>query len=189
MDYAHQKAPQGEERRHSARIDAILRFNYQVISESESKLDPYNPEFMLPRYFQLLAELKQIDSVISWEIDNVKTEQPSLGHILGLLNQKLDLMNTTSYESIQAFLPSPEKVNVSESGLSFFTYSPLHSNAYIHISLSHPENMFHIATTAHVVYCLEQPNRTYRVGAHFISIHQKDRLKLAECVRNQLIAG
>lgn len=188
MDYSHQTTPSGEERRQAARIDAVLRFNYQVISENKSKLDPYHPEFMLPRYFQLIAELKQIDSVILWEIDKVKTEHPSFGHILSLLNQKLDLINTNTYDSIQAFLPVPDRVNVSESGLSFFTDVALRNDAYIHITLSHPDGLFHIAATAHIVYCLEQPNKNYRIGAHFINIHQKDRIKLADSVANHLIA-
>ena len=74
-------APHGE-RRQSSRADAFLRFNYQEISKEQAELDPYNPEFMIPRYFLLLSELAQIDSVLEWEIDAIKTEHPGFGHIL-----------------------------------------------------------------------------------------------------------
>ncbi len=84
-------APHGE-RRQSSRADALLRFNYQEISKEQAELDPYNPEFMIPRYFLLLSELAQIDSVLEWEIDAIKTEHPGFGHIFSLLNQKIDLI-------------------------------------------------------------------------------------------------
>ena len=186
MDFAHQ-TESSSERRQTARIDAVLRFNYQVISETKAKLDPYHHEFMLPRYFQLLSEFKQIDEVLGWELDRVKQEHPDFGHILGLLNQKLDLINTSSYESIQAYLPRPQQVNVSESGLSFFTDNQLRTGSYIHLTLSDPEGNFHVAATAHIVYCLEQPDGSHRAGAHFISIHQKDRIALGDAVSNNLI--
>ena len=186
MDFAHQ-TESSSERRQTARVDAVLRFNYQVISESKSKLDPYHHNFMLPRYFQLLSEFQQIDEVLGWELDRIKAENPDFGHILGLLNQKLDLINSSSYESIQAYLPRPQQVNVSETGLSFFTDSHLRTGSYIHLTLSDPERQFHIAATAHIVYCLEQPNGTYRTGAHFISIHQKDRVALSDAVSSNLI--
>ena len=186
MDFAHQ-TDSSSERRNTARVDTVLRFNYQVISEGKAKLDPYHHDFMLPRYFQLLSEFKQIDEVVGWELERIKAEQPHLGHILGLLNQKLDLINNSSYESIQAYLPQPQQINVSESGLSFFTENLLRTGSYVHLTLSDPEGNFHIAATAHIVYCLEQPNGTHRVGAHFISIHQKDRLALGEAVANNLI--
>lgn len=187
MDFSHQ-ANSSSERRTTARVDAVLRFNYQVISETKAKLDPYHHNFMLPRYFQLLSEFKQIDEVLGWELERVKKEQPDFGHILGLLNQKLDLINSSNYESIQSYLPSPQQVNVSESGLSFFTDNQLRTGSYIHLTLSDPEGSFHVAATAHIVYCLEQPDGSHRVGAHFISIHQKDRTSLSDAVNNNLIS-
>lgn len=187
MDLA-QQIDSASDRRKTSRIDAVLRFNYQVISETKAKLDPYHHEFMLPRYFQLLSEFKQIDEVLGWELDRVKKDHPEFGHILGLLNQKLDLINSSSYESIQAALPTPQQVNVSESGLSFFTEIALRTGSYIHLTLSDPEGNFNVAATAHIVYCLEQPDGSHRAGAHFISIHQKDRIALGEAVENNLIS-
>ncbi|MFC3903128.1 PilZ domain-containing protein [Acinetobacter marinus] len=181
MVQTQQTATHGE-RRQNSRADALLRFNYQEISKEQAQLDPYNPDFMIPRYFLLLSELAQIDSVLGWEIDAIKTEQPGLGHILGLLNQKLDLINTTAYDSLQNMLPSPKKVNISESGLSFFTKDALRNDSYIHLTFADTENHFQVAATAHVVYSIVGDDGMSRIGAHFISIHPKDREKLADSV-------
>lgn len=38
------------ERRVMSRIDAALRINYQIISDDVALNDPYDPNFVLPRY-------------------------------------------------------------------------------------------------------------------------------------------
>jgi len=48
------------ERRVMSRIDAALRINYQIISDDVALNDPYDPNFVLPRYFLLLAELDHL---------------------------------------------------------------------------------------------------------------------------------
>ena len=52
----------------------------------------------------------------------------------------------------------------------------------MHVTLSHPENFFHIAATAQVVYSRTEDNGKFRTGAYFITLHPQDRVKLAECV-------
>ena len=79
-------------------------------------------------------------------------------------------------------LPIPEQVNFSESGLSFYSVHELNTGSYIHVTISHPENFFHIAATAQVVYSREEENGQYRTGAYFITLHPQDRVKLAEAV-------
>ena len=80
-------------------------------------------------------------------------------------------------------LPVPEQVNFSETGFSFFTDRPITEGAYIHVTLSHPENFFHVAATAQVVYSREEENNKFRTGAYFITLHPQDRAKLGECVK------
>jgi len=48
--------------------------------------------------------------------------------------------------------------------------------------LSHPENFFHIAAIAQVVYSNEEENGKCRTGAYFITLHPQDRVKLADCI-------
>ena len=180
----HQNAQ--NERRVMSRIDAALRINYQLISDQVALNDPYDPNFMLPRYFLLLAELDQFDHALNYELEQLSEKDQQIARILSLFNQKLNLITGSLYDTIvQSMLPIPEQINFSESGLSFYSERELNTGSYIHVTLSHPESFFHIAATAQVVYSREEENGQYRTGAYFITLHPQDRVKLAEVVALQ----
>ncbi len=173
------------ERRTMSRIDAVLRINYQIIPIDAALNDPYDSHFVLPRYFLLLAELDQFDHALGYELEQLNEKDQQIARILSLFNQKLNLITGSFYDNIvQSLLPVPEQVNVSEHGLSFFSSQPLAQDAYIHITLSHPENFFHIAAIAQVAYCneTEEPHE-FRIGAYFITLHPQDRAKLAASIQ------
>ncbi|MCL6230550.1 MULTISPECIES: PilZ domain-containing protein [Acinetobacter] len=171
------------ERRVMSRIDAALRINYQIISDDVALNDPYDPNFVLPRYFLLLAELDQFDHALNYELEQLAEKDQQIARILSLFNQKLNLITGSLYDAIvQSMLPVPEHVNFSETGLSFFSERAIKEGTYIHVTLSHPENFFHIAATAQVVYSREEESNLYRTGAYFITLLPQDRVKLAECI-------
>jgi hypothetical protein len=94
------------ERRVMSRIDAALRINYQIISDAVALNDPYDPSFVLPRYFLLLAELDQIDHAFSYELEQLNQKDQQIARILSLFNQKLNLITGSLYDSIvQSILP------------------------------------------------------------------------------------
>ena len=172
------------ERRVMSRIDAALRINYQIISDDVALNDPYDANFVLPRYFLLLAELDQFDHALNYELEQLAEKDQQIARILSLFNQKLNLITGSLYDSIvQSMLPVPEDVNFSESGLSFFSDHPIKDGSYIHLTLSHPENFFHIAATAQVVYSRAEDNGQFRTGAYFVTLHPQDRAKIGECVQ------
>ena len=67
--------------------------------------------------------------------------------------------------------------------MSFFSSQDLNKGTYIHITLSHPENYFHIAATAQVVYSSADEKGKFRIGAYFITLNPQDRAKLAESIQ------
>ena len=181
----HHVADDNTERRTMSRIDTVLRINYQIIPIDAALNDPYDSHFVLPRYFLLLAELDQFDHALGYELEQLNEKDQQIARILSLFNQKLNLITGSFYDNIvQSLLPVPEQVNVSEHGLSFFGSQPLAQDAYIHITLSHPENFFHIAAIAQVAYCneTEEPHK-FRIGAYFITLHPQDRAKLAASIQ------
>ena len=181
----HHVADDKTERRTMSRIDTVLRINYQIIPIDAALNDPYDSHFVLPRYFLLLAELDQFDHALGYELEQLNEKDQQIARILSLFNQKLNLITGSFYDNIvQSLLPVPEQVNVSEHGLSFFRSQPLAQDAYIHITLSHPENFFHIAAIAQVAYCneTEEPHE-FRIGAYFITLHPQDRAKLADSIQ------
>ena len=90
-----QHQPGQNDRRVMSRIDAALRVNYQVISEHVALNDPYDPNFVLPRYFLLLAELDQFDLALDHEIEQISEKDQQIARILSLFNQKLNLITGT----------------------------------------------------------------------------------------------
>ena len=169
------------ERRVMSRIDAALRINYQIIHQDVVLHDPYDPIFLLPRYFLLLAELDQFDHALKYELEQLSEKDQQIARILSIFNQKMNLITGSYYDSIvQTMLPSLQQVNFSASGLSFFSSSELAKGSYIHITLSHPEH-FHVAATAQVVYSQEE-NNNYRTGVHFITLLPQDQAKLAAAI-------
>ena len=186
MENLQQGAETGE-RRLMSRINAALRINYQLITRNDALKDPYDPCFVLPRYFLLLAELDEIDSVHQQVAQGLEQESPVVARVLKLMNQKLDLITGALYDAmVETMLPSPSRVNISESGLSFYAREHIAPGSHLHLTLSHPENSFHLAATARVVYSEDEDLEGYRTGAYFISLHPNDRAKLADCINRKL---
>ncbi len=168
------------ERRVMSRIDAVLRINYQIISDDVALNDPYDSHFVLPRYFLLLAELDQFDHAFRYELEQLNEKDQQIARILSLFNQKLDLITGSYYDNIvQSLLPVPEQVNFTENGISFSSLHHINEGTYIHITLSHPENFYHIAATAQVIYCNAEEQGKFCIGAYFITLNPQDRAKLA----------
>jgi hypothetical protein len=175
------------ERRLLSRINAALRINYQLITRSDALKDPYEPGFVLPRYFLLLAELDEIDSVNQQLSGDLANEHPKIAKALDLMNQKLDLITGAFYDAmVESMLPSPTRVNISESGLSFYARERIPPGTHLHLSISHPNNAFHLAATARVVYCEDEDLEGFRTGAYFISLHPNDRAKLADSIGRKM---
>ena len=174
---------EANERRVMSRIDAALRINYQVIPDEVALNDPYDSNFVLPRYFLLLAELDQFDHALHYEIEQLNEKDQQIARILSLFNQKLNLITGSLYDSIvQTVLAVPQNVNFSESGFSFYSDQALKQGTFIHVTLSHPENFFHIAATAQIAYVKNEEDGKFRVGAYFITLHPQDKVKLANCI-------
>ena len=175
------------ERRVMSRIDAALRINYQIISDEAALNDPYDPNFVLPRYFLLLTELDQFDHALKYELEQLSQMDQQIGRILSLFNQKLNLFTGALYDAtVQSLLPVPQQVNFSESGFSFFSKREIKKGTFLHVTLSHPDNHFHIAATAHIAYSAIDSKDQYRIGAYFVTLHPMDKVKLAECIEHKM---
>ncbi len=168
------------ERRLLNRIDSTLSLHYQPISSAESLKDPYDTSFSLPRYFTLFAELEQIDSVQRGQMQAVERENPRLNGLFQALNLKIELLTGAIYDGLAKLLsPIPQRVNLSESGLSFHATEALTPGTHLHLAISHLEHHYHIAATARVVYCEDEDLEGFRTGVYFININPSDRARLS----------
>ena len=110
-------------------------------------------------------------------------ENPGLKALLYLLNQKLDLLAQAIECSLSRVIsPAPQRVNLSESGLSFHADDPLIPGLHLHLAISNTAHNYHIAATGRVVFCEEEDLEGYRTGVAFVSIRDEDRQTLARDV-------
>jgi hypothetical protein len=171
------------ERRLLSRINDSVRLNYQLITRTSAMKDPYDSEFALPRYFLLLAELDEIESVQKLTQATIQQEYPLIANALKLMNQKIELLTGSLYDSmVESLLSTPTRVSISESGLSFYARERIPPGTHMHLTISHPREAFHLAATARTVYAEDEDLEGFRTGAYFISLHPNDRAKLAECI-------
>lgn len=168
-----------QERRRETRIDSTLSLHYVRISPFEVQKDPYDSRFELPRYFTLAAELSQVDSVQRTQLAQLTRELPQVGGLIEAVNLKLDLLAEALQDSLARLLsPVPQRVNLSEGGLSFHAPEPLMPGHHLHLAISNPTRGYHIAATAKVVYCEDEDLEGYRTGVSFVVIHPQDRALL-----------
>lgn len=180
QDHQPETTGSGRERRTETRIDSTLCLHYQRISPLEVRKDPYDPRFELPRYFTLAAELSQVDSVQRTQLAQLTRENPRLGGLMDALNLKLDLLAEALQDSLARLLsPVPQRVNLSEGGLSFHAHEPLMPGTHLHLAISNPVQGYHVAAIAKVVYCEDEDLEGFRTGASFITLHAHDRAVLA----------
>lgn len=169
------------ERRLLSRVDSTLSLHYQPISSAESLKDPYDTCFSLPRYFTLFAEMEQIDSVQRSQMNVLDRENPRLSGLFQAMNLKIELLTGAIYDGLAKLLsPIPQRVNLSESGLSFHATEALTPGTHLHLAISHLEHHYHIAATARVVYCEDEDLEGFRTGLYFININPSDRARLSK---------
>ncbi|HET8730575.1 MAG TPA: PilZ domain-containing protein [Moraxellaceae bacterium] len=171
------------ERRTATRINSTLSLIYQRISSVDAALDPYDSRFELPRHFTLSGELARIDEEHAVELRAVARIVPGIEALVSLYNRKLAVLT----EAIEGGLsivgsPAPQRVNLSESGLSFHAAEPLLPGGHLHLAISNSTRGYHIAATGRVVFCEEEDLEGYRTGVAFVSLRDEDRETLARDV-------
>lgn len=171
------------ERRAATRINSTLSLTYQRISAVEAACDPYDPRFQLPRHFTLSAELARVEAEHATALEALARTVPGIDVLVSLCSRKLELLT----EAIEGGLsvvhsPAPQRVNLSESGLSFHAAEPLLPGGHLHLAISNSARGYHIAATGRVVFCEEEDLEGYRTGVAFISLQDADREVLARDV-------
>jgi hypothetical protein len=169
-----------QERRHETRVDSTLAVIYQRISPREIEADPYDSRFELPQHFTLSDELTQIDNVQRSQIDALMRDDPRLGGLIQALNLKLDVIAQAVENSLGRMLsPVPQRVNLSQGGLSFHAVEALTPGGYLHLAISNQAHNYHVAAIGRVVFCEDEDLEGYRTGVAFVNIRHHDRQTLA----------
>lgn len=168
------------DRRVAPRINSTLSLIYQRISSVEAGLDPYDPGFELPHHFTLSAELARIEEDHQAAVTALARLLPGLDEVVSMMNRKLGALATAIEGGLsQVNTPAPQRVNISESGLSFHAAEPLLPGGFLHLAISNPARGYHIAATGRIVFCEEEDLEGYRTGVAFVTLRDEDRATLA----------
>lgn len=171
---------QEQDRRHEKRVNSTLAVVYQRISVREIEADPYDTRFELPQHFTLSEELTQIDNVQRSQIELLSRESPRLAGLFQALNLKMDIIAQAIEDSLGRMLsPVPQRVSLSQGGLSFHAAEPLTPGAYMHLAISNQARNYHIAAIGRVIFCEDEDLEGYRTGVAFVNIRHHDRQTLA----------
>jgi hypothetical protein len=182
------------ERRHEKRVNSTLAVIYQRISAREIEADPYDTRFELPQHFTLAEELAQVDNVQRSQIETLLRDNPRLGGLIQALNLKLDIIAQAIEDSLGRMLsPVPQRVNLSQGGLSFHATEAITPGTYLHVAISNQARNYHIAAIGRVVFCEDEDLEGYRTGIAFVNIRHHDRQTLARDIirkvrQNEVVA-
>lgn len=175
-----QESGTAPERRHETRVNSTLAVIYQRVSAREIEADPYDTRFELPQHFTLREELDQIDTVQRSHLDALLRENPRLGGLIQAINLKLDIVAQAIEDSLGRMLsPVPQRVNLSQGGLSFHASEALTPGSYLHLAISNQARNYHIAAIGRVVFCEDEDLEGFRTGVAFVNIRHHDRQTLA----------
>ncbi len=164
------------DRRAATRINSTLSLIYQRISTVEAGYDPYDARFDLPRHFTLSVELARIEEQHQAAVNALTRALPELDEVIGMFNRKLGVLTEALEGGLsQVTSPAPQRVNLSESGLSFHASEPLLPGLHLHLGISNSARGYHIAATGRIVFCEEEDLEGYRTGVAFISLREEDR--------------
>lgn len=168
------------DRRVAPRINSTLSLIYQHISSVAAGLDPYDPGFELPQHFTLSGELARIEEEHQAAISALTRLLPGLDDLVSMMNRKLGALALAIEGGLsQVNTPAPQRVNISESGLSFHAAEPLLPGGFLHLAISNPARGYHIAATGRIVFCEEEDLEGYRTGVAFVTLRDEDRATLA----------
>ncbi|MES2918480.1 MAG: PilZ domain-containing protein [Pseudomonadota bacterium] len=176
-----------DDRRVAPRINSTLALIYQRISSVEASLDPYSPAFQLPHHFTLSVELTRIEEEHEAAVASLSRMMPGMDELVSMFNRKLAALATAIEGGLsQVITPAPQRVNISESGLSFHAVEPLLPGGFLHLAISNPAQGYHIAATGRIVFCEEEDLEGYRTGVAFVSLRDEDRETLGRDVNRKV---
>lgn len=175
------------DRRVAPRVNSTLSLSYQRISSVEAGLDPYDNRFDLPRHFTLSVELARIEEEHEATVAALSRMLPGIEDLVGMFNRKLGVLTKAIEGGLsQVTSPVPQRVNISESGLSFHAPEILLPGGYLHLAISNSARCYHIAATGRVVFCEEEDLEGYRTGVAFVSLRETDRTILGRDVSRKV---
>lgn len=170
-----------DDRRRYFRIHDNVSLKYRIVQDSDIEDEMIRNEHNKKDIAELKAAFNCIDTKIMTKMDRLKEVNPLIAEILGLYDKKISLiqsMNMHLDEPDENTLTEAQQVNLSASGMSFESNTPINEGANLKVEMVlFPEYHF-IPVYARVIDCRKKvDDNLYRfsIAVDFIGINEKDQ--------------
>jgi len=178
------------ERREYYRVDDELIIRYQAIDESQVKMQQPPAEFCQSEGTLLLRELHQIDAENAKLLRKIADQSRETEAYLKAINKKLLLISKLLIEKEQTTTRTPpQKVSLSEGGITFRVSEAIEENRYLVIELTLLPEQLTIQLFAQVMSCQAIANHEFVLATTFINPKEIDRQLLAKHILQVQIAS
>ncbi len=182
----HKQQKTQSERRQLLRTQHLIQVKWQELSESQAKLDPYDPEFSLPPSLQLLQRLQEFDVEQRHLLRSINSESRATGQYLQILDRKIHLVASTLLPPFSD--ANGSAINISEGGLSLSVDKPVANGSTLHLVLQSQDGLLCLSTLGTVLHC-KQENHRITLSIEFVSLREADRQSICRLVIRQGLAN
>jgi PilZ domain len=177
-------AEDSAERRNFFRIDDSVSMSYQQISEQELEGRIGQMDMELEGNFTVMGNIASINQNMAVIMHRIEGDEPDIAAYLKAINKKIDilgraLISTDNYLTDQSAQP----VNLSASGMAFYTSKPLDTGIMLELRLLLMPSFTGIITFCEVVGC----DRVDDVGEGFSFFTRVNFTHMRENDRDLLI--
>ncbi len=171
----------GRERRRYYRIEDVIRLEYRVLSEQESRAIERGEAPCKPPDEGLMEQLSALTKHMTPLLSEIRKSSPVLARYLNHLNKKLDLLAThVALESSARFRAEAgggaKRVNLSAGGVAFAAPKCLPMGRYLHMRLGVEETGFLLNTYGRVVDCRPREGKgDFQVRVEFPFLDEQER--------------
>ena len=175
-----------DEQRNYFRITDTVFLEYQTVAQSDIQQNNPDAFFSTSEKFWLLRELRTIDQENSQTLRHIAEQEKDVSLYLKAINKKVDLLAQAIIRQDDANNSvSPQKVTLSEGGLSFISEKQINVKQYLAIKLTLLPTHIGLTLFGRVVDSLalnsaeHKPLNSFRTSVAFVALNENDRHILA----------
>ena len=175
-----------DEQRNYFRITDTVFPEYQAVAQSDIQQNSPDAFFSTSEKFWLLRELRTIDRENSQILRHIAEQEKDISIYLKAINRKIDLLSQAIIrQDDDNNSASPQKVTLSEGGLSFISEKQINAKQYLAIKLTLLPTHIGLTLFARVIDSLavndteHKPGGSFRTSVAFVALNENDRHILA----------
>jgi len=171
---------QNAERRDYFRIVDTISLKYQPVAADSLDQKLERLESGQDTDFTVMSSLALVTQEMAGVLRKIETRSPDVARYLSALDRKIDLLGRALLAQASDLSEQPARpVNISASGMSFFSADPLAVGSMLELKLLLLPSFAGVLTYSEVVSCEQKDPRSenagYRVRVNFTHLREADK--------------